>query len=79
MATKVFKTLGNLRLVGDERDVMVSARHRLEVLDWCDANEIDAEISMGSTQSAWSASTFGVNLWRVRDKHQRVMFILRWT
>jgi hypothetical protein len=78
MATKVFKTLGNLELIGDERDVMVPARHRLAVLDWCDANDIAAEITMGSTHSAWSASTFGVNLWRVKDEQQRVLFLLRW-
>ena len=79
MATKVFKTLGNLKLVSDERDIMVPARHRLAVLDWCDTNDIQVELSMGSTQSAWSASTFGVNLWRVKDDKQRLVFALRWS
>lgn len=78
MATKVFKTYKDLKLVGDERDIMVPARHRLAVLDWCDANDIAATLATGPTVSSFSAINFGVNLWRVQDERQRVMFILRW-
>ena len=79
MATKVFKEYKGWKLVGDERDIMVSSKHHLEVLDWCDANDIDAELSMGSTSSSLAASTFGAVLWRVKDEKQRLAFVLRWS
>lgn len=79
MVTKVFATHRDFKLISDERDIAVPARHRLAVLDWCDANDIEANLTPGSTQSAWTASTFGVNLWRVKDERQRVAFALRWS
>ena len=78
MATKVFKEYKGWKLVGDERDIMVPSKHHLEVLDWCDANDIDAELSMGSTSSSLAANTFGAVLWRVKDEKQRLAFVLRW-
>lgn len=70
MATKVFKTFRNLRLIGDERDVMVPSQHYVAVLDWCAANDIQVELSIGPA--------FGQNLWRVRDEQQRTAFMLKW-
>lgn len=78
MAQKVFATHRDLKLISDERDIMVAARYRLAVLDWCDANDIEANLTPGSATSAWAASTFGVHLWRVKDEKQRVAFALRW-
>lgn len=78
MGTRVFKERGNFKLVGDERDVMVSANRRMDVVLWCQDNDIKAELSVGSTQSAFSAINFGVNLWRVKDEKQRVAFVLKW-
>lgn len=78
MAVKVFAEHRSFKLISDERDIMVPAKHRLAVLDWCAANDIEANLTPGSTQSAWAASTFGVNLWRVKNEKQRVAFALRW-
>ena len=78
MGTKVFRELGSLKLISDERDVMVPAEHRMAVLDWCAANGIAAEPSLGYPRDGWAIGTFGVTLWRVKDERQRVMFVLRW-
>lgn len=79
MVQKVFATHKDLKLISDERDIMVPARHRLAVLDWCDANDIEANLTPGSTQGAWAASMFGVNLWRIKDEKQRTAFLLKWS
>lgn len=79
MGLKTFREQNGLKLVSDERDVMVPAEYRTAVWDWCADNGIAAELALGSTQSVMAAMTFGVTLWRVRDERQRVMFLLRWS
>ena len=78
MVQKVFATHRDLKLISDERDIMVPARDWKAVIEWCRDNDIKVELSMGSTQSTYSAYTFGVYLWRVKDERQRVAFALRW-
>jgi hypothetical protein len=74
MGTRVFAQRGDFRLVGDECDVMVDWHQRMEVWDWCDEHGIDIEYS----DSAHISKYFGVDLWRVKDERQRVLFILKW-
>lgn len=72
MPTKVFITDNRgYSLVSDERDIMVSRMHYVEVLEWCAQNNIAAA-------PAAIAAAFGVNLWRIEDEAQRTLFMLRW-
>lgn len=80
MKTKVFKERGGYKLIGDYRDIMVPARYRLAVLSWCKRAGIDANINSSDDFITRSAEKmFGVNLWRVHDDKQRLMFSLRWS
>lgn len=79
MATKVFRKGNGLNLISDERDIAVPAKYRLEVLDWCDANDIEATLALTGTSTNLAEITWGVTLWRVRDERQRVAFMLRWS
>jgi hypothetical protein len=74
MGTKVFARRGEFELIGDERDVMVDWHRRMEIWAWCDENGIDIEYS----DSAHITKHFGVDLWRIKDEQQRVLFILKW-
>lgn len=60
-------------LIGDERDIAVNWQIRLEVYDWLQENNIEAEY-----QGAAFGRLFGIDLWRVKDEHQRVLFLLKW-
>ena len=79
MATKVFRERNGLKLVSDERDIEVPAKYRFQVHEWCFDNEIEATLATNHEGSAWAASIWGVNLWRVKDDEQRMMFALRWS
>ncbi len=69
MVTRVFAEKGRVRLIGDERDIGIVSNYREDVWAWCDANNINLEYQ----------GTLGkMDLWRVRDERQRVMFLLRW-
>ena len=69
MGTRVFAEKGRVKLVGDERDIGIVSNYREDVWAWCDANNINLEYQ----------GTLGkMDLWRVRDERQRVMFLLRW-
>ena len=75
MGTKVFAQVRDqLKLVGDEHDVMVDRRRRTEVWAWSEENGIAIEYA-GSPQIS---QFFNVDLWRVRDEKHRSLFILRW-
>ncbi len=70
MGTRVFAEKGRVRLIGDERDIGIVSNYREDVWAWCDANNINLEYQ----------GTLGkMDLWRVRDERQRVMFLLRWS
>jgi hypothetical protein len=76
MATKTFIEKKGLKLVGDERDIMVSNSLIADVIKWCDDMNIGAEQVDVSPITQWS---FGVNLWRIKNEQQRLMFALRWS
>lgn len=69
MGTRVFAEKGRLKLVGDSRDILLSSTIRQEVWNWCQRNDIKVE---------YQGTLSGIDLWRVRDERQRVMFLLRW-
>lgn len=69
MGTRVFAEKGRVKLVGDQRDIGVATQLRNDVLTWCNNNNIDF------LHQGYMA---GVDVWRVPDEQQRVMFLLRW-
>ena len=74
MATKVFLTNGSgYSLISDERDIMVSRTYYLEVIQWCAENGISIY-----DNGQRGAAAFGVNLWRIENEAQRLVFMLRW-
>ena len=82
MGTKLFAESYGIKLMGDERDVMVSAKLQGQVLDWCKENGIEVEISgvadKDNSHFHMIQRYFKVNLWRVRNDAHRTLFILRW-
>ena len=77
MAQKVFIDVEStdIKLVSDDRDIMLPLAVRPQVEEWCRVNEITAE-PVGDR--VFIQTMFGVTLWRVRDEQQRLAFILRW-
>jgi hypothetical protein len=78
MATKVFLSTGNLQLISDERDIALPRKQMLEVIDWCKENDINIESPLTLSTDQLTARIFNVNIWRVRDESQRMLFVLRW-
>ena len=76
--TKLFAEREKYRLTGDPRDIMVPADCKKDVVLWCRQMGIDLEIPMNRDNQDIVERYFGVNLWRVRDEQQRIMFVLRW-
>jgi hypothetical protein len=79
MGRKVFREHNGLKLISDERDVEVPAKYRVEVKEWCNENGIEATLASNIEGSAWTASIWGVNIWRVKDTNDRALFVLRWS
>ena len=75
MGTKVFADRAGFKLTGDERDIAVNWQKRHEVRDWCSVNNIRVEFNDKNTVSG---KFFGVDLWRVKDEQQRMLFLLKW-
>jgi len=75
MGTRVFAGIGNFKLISDERDIMVHKDHYEQVIAWCEQMNITAT----SSHMILAPTMFGVNLWRVKDDEQRLMFALRWS
>ena len=74
MGTKIFaRAESGAELISDERDIAVDWQIRLEVLDWIQENNIEAEY-----QGAVYGRLFGMDLWRVKNEEQRVLFLLKW-
>lgn len=69
MGSKVFAEKGRVKLVGDDRDVGISALHRNKVWQWCADKGIEVE---------YQGTLKGTDLWRVRDEKHRMWFVLRW-
>ena len=80
MGTRVFLENKEFKLVGDERDVMVSHHLLTQVSIWCRDNGINAVFNYQGSDVRWMVQkAFKVDLWRVEDDKQRAMFILRWS
>lgn len=79
MASKVFLKAGGNQLISDERDIMVPARYRSQVIQWCRESGVEAEVLEGNYTHDIAQKMFGVNIWRIRDEQQRVWFALRWS
>lgn len=79
MPTKVFRERNELKLISDERDVEVPAKYRIKVKEWCNDNGIEAALALPVEGSTWAASVWGVNLWRVKNEHHRLLFLLKWS
>lgn len=75
MATKVFLERGNVKLISDERDIMVPCQLHDAVVTWCHENGVRATTS---NVSAYAQMIFNVYLWRVKNEQERVLFALRW-
>ena len=77
MAQKTFINIefADIKLVSDDRDIMLPLQLRKQVEEWCSINEITAE-PVGDR--VFIQTMFGVTLWRVKDEAQRVAFALRW-
>lgn len=74
MGTRIFAKLSSgAELIGDERAIPVKWNVRHEVRDWCVENSINAKYS-----GTGSSLAFDVDLWRVKDERQRMLFLLKW-
>lgn len=67
---KVFAEKGRVKLVGDQRDIGIVSNYRKDVWAWCDDNNINLE---------YQGTLANIDVWRIRDEQQRIMFILKWT
>lgn len=75
MGTKVFAERAGFKLTGDDRDIAINWHYREKIWNWCSDNDINANYnSFGST----SGKFFGVDLWRIEDEKQRILFLLKW-
>ena len=79
MARKTFLERNGLSLCSDDRDIMVPRKYYYDVLSWCVEQGIVVENVMEYYDNGLSAMLFDVNLWRVKDDKQRLMFALRWS
>jgi hypothetical protein len=79
MGQKVFITRDKYTLMSDERDFVIPVKHRMEVIEWCQQFDIKAEIPLDELNRHLTHTYFGVDLWRVKDDEQRLMFALKWS
>jgi hypothetical protein len=77
---KVFLEHNGLRLVSDARDIVLPGKLTADVREWCNKNEVMASINHfpNDPDQQWTTRLFNVNVWRIKDKDQRALFILRW-
>lgn len=68
--SRPFASIGQYTVYSDPRDIRVTGMNDFEVVKWCRANQIEANISFKISG--------GDSLWRVVDDKQRVLFALRW-
>jgi hypothetical protein len=79
MATKTFIEINGLKLISDERDIMVPSEYYQDVVDWCSTNDVDVTVPQGTYNHPTAARIFKVHLWRIKDTEQRLIFSLRWS
>lgn len=73
MGARVFAERGKFKLHSDERDIAVNCQLRHNVWDWCQDNNVEVEY-----QDTRIGNSFGIDVWRIRDEQQRVLFLLKW-
>lgn len=56
--------------MSDERDIATSYSRRQEVYIWAGENGINIE---------YQGTLGGVDVWRVQDERQRMLFLLKWS
>lgn len=78
MGIKVFMERDGYKLIGDDRDIMLPSAKHSEVLEWCSAHGVTAEVNHDPLVNELSARMFRSELWRVQDEQQRTLFVLRW-
>ena len=71
MGTRVFAERSGAKLISDERDIAVDWRIRIPVWEWLVDNNIECEYQGAN-------STFGVDLWRIKNPEHRTLFLLKW-
>jgi 2-hydroxy-3-keto-5-methylthiopentenyl-1-phosphate phosphatase len=79
MATKTFIEIDGLKIVSDERDIMVPEKYFNDVVEWCKENHINVTNPLGGYNKFIASRMFKVNLWRVKKPEQRLLFALRWS
>jgi len=79
MGQKIFIEKDRYQLRGDSRDFALPVEHTKVMLDWCEQQGINVECPLDNDNQYLARNYFGVNLWRVRDDEQRVVFMLRWS
>jgi hypothetical protein len=74
MGTRIFAHAeSGAQLISDERDIAVDCRKRTVVWSWCAENNIVAEY-----QGTRFGNLFGLDMWRVKNDQDRILFLLRW-
>lgn len=77
MGAKVFIDIesADIKLVGDESDIMLPLSIYGQVQAWCRENNIIAKMA---PEHPFMQTMFGVTLWRVQNEQHRTLFMLKW-
>lgn len=68
MSTRVFAEWHGVELNSDVRDIGVNVQDADLIIPWCVENNIDIQrVNRG----------FGIDVWRIKDEQQRMMFLLK--
>jgi hypothetical protein len=78
MAEKVFIDIesADIKLISDERDIMLPLKLTKEIQSWCDSNGVIAERVQ---HHVIIQSLFQITLWHIKDEKHRMWFRLRWS
>ena len=69
----------SIKLYAAETDVAVSRKDIMDVLSWCFAMGIKVEVAFTENQEQHLAKKkLNVDIWRIKDDQQRLMFLLKW-
>ena len=77
--TKLISQKGPIKLYALESDVAVSRKDIMDVLSWCFARGIKIEVAFTENQEQRLAKKkLDVDIWRIKNDQQRLMFLLKW-
>jgi hypothetical protein len=80
MGQKIFIEKDGFKLISDDRDVMVPSKYCYDVITWCHKMGIKLEVAFTESEGQYLAKKFfDVDMWRVKDDQERMMFTLRWS